>query len=83
LPEGEGNVNDEDEKAQEEIQRRPESMPFWTSLSLEELAELQGVEPIDDLDALSALWPVDDDPDEMLEYILAERSARRGREMGT
>ena len=50
---------------------------FWTSLSLKELAELQGVQPADDLDQISALWPVDDDPDRMLAHILEERSARR------
>ncbi|AHB89088.1 toxin-antitoxin system antidote component [Thermosynechococcus sp. NK55a] len=55
-----------------------ELAPFWTSLPLEKLAELQGVQPADDLDQISALWPVDDDPDQMLAHILEERSARRG-----
>jgi hypothetical protein len=54
-----------------------ERLPFWTSLPLEELAELQGVQPADDLDQISALWPADDDPDRMLAHILQERSARR------
>jgi hypothetical protein len=53
-------------------------VPFWTSLPLEELVELQGVQPADDLDQISALWPADDDPDRMLAHILDERSARRG-----
>ena len=55
-----------------------ESLPFWTSLSLEELAELQGVQPTEDLDSISALWPMDDDPDQMFAHILDERSYRRG-----
>lgn len=54
-----------------------ESLPFWTSLSLEQLVELQGVQPTEDLDSISALWPVEDDPDEMLAHILHERSSRR------
>lgn len=51
--------------------------PFWTTVPLEELAEQQGVAPASDLDEISALWPVDDDPDELLEHILHEREARR------
>jgi hypothetical protein len=50
---------------------------FWTTLSLEELAELQGAEPVADLDSLGALWPADDDPDRLLAYILDDRSSRR------
>jgi hypothetical protein len=55
----------------------PESFPFWGALSLEELAARQGVEPADDLDAIAALWPVDDDPDELLHHIQESRAARR------
>jgi len=55
----------------------PKDLPFWTSLSLEELAEFQGVQPAEDLDSISALWPVDDDADQMLAHILNERSSRR------
>jgi hypothetical protein len=36
----------------------------------------QGVEPIDDLDQLAALWPADDDPDALMNYVLSEREAR-------
>jgi hypothetical protein len=54
-----------------------ESAPFWESLSLDKLAEQQGVEAVSDLDEISALWPVDDDPDEFLQHILQEREARR------
>ena len=50
---------------------------FWSSLSLTELAEAQGVAPVDDLKRIAALWPSDDDPDELLDHILTERAARR------
>ena len=50
---------------------------FWSSLSLTELAETQGTAPVDDLEALAAMWPSDDDPDELLNHLLAERAARR------
>lgn len=54
-----------------------EAAPFWKSLSLEELAEQQGVAPADNLDEIAALWPADDDPDELLRYVLTERAERR------
>jgi len=50
---------------------------FWKSMSLEELAEQQGVSAVSDLDEISALWPVDDDPDQLLYHILVERGERR------
>ena len=50
---------------------------FWSSLSLTEIAEAQGTAPVDDLEALAALWPSDDDPDELLAHVLADRSERR------
>ena len=50
---------------------------FWSSLSLTQLAEAQGTAPVDDLEALAALWPSDDDPDELLAHVLADRSERR------
>ena len=62
---------------------REESTPsdrahsFWSSLSLTELAETQGVAPVEDLEGLAALWPSDDDPDEVLAHVLAERAAHR------
>ncbi len=59
------------------VTEEAEKLPFWTSLSLEELADLQGVQPAVDLDSISALWPEEDDPDRMLAYILNERSSRR------
>ncbi len=51
---------------------------FWKSISLEELAEQQGVSAASDLDEISALWPADDDPDQLLDHILRERTERRG-----
>ena len=50
---------------------------FWSSSSLTRLAEAQGTAPVDDLEALAALWPSDDDPDELLAHVLADRSERR------
>lgn len=50
---------------------------FWRTRSLEELAAQQGVVAVDDVDALAALWPADDDPDELLHYLLQERRERR------
>lgn len=75
----------EEELAEVSAIEELERPTFWTSLSLEQLAEVQGVEPATDLDGLSALWPADDDPDRMLAYILDERSSRRrvaGRDDG-
>ena len=57
--------------------RRTKIRPFWESLSLEELAEQQGVTPVDDLREVAKLWPVDDDPDQLLRFILEQRRARR------
>lgn len=61
-----------------------EAVPFWESLSLDELAQRQGVGPVSDLDEISARWPEDDDPDELVEHVLSERAARRtpGNEAG-
>jgi hypothetical protein len=36
----------------------------------------QGVTPIDDLEQLAALWPADDDPDALMNFVLSERQAR-------
>ncbi len=61
----------------EETAVTAEGFPFWSSLSLEELAEQQKVLPVEDLDAISAFSLVDDDPDKLMDHILSERSARR------
>lgn len=44
---------------------------------LSQLIEQQQVSPVNDLDELSRLWPADDDPDLLLEYVLNERTERR------
>ncbi len=54
-----------------------ESAAFWESTSLDVLVENQGVAPADNLDQISALWPADDDPDDLLNYIMRERQERR------
>ncbi|MBN2381434.1 hypothetical protein JXQ70_00995 [bacterium] len=68
----------EDEILDSSIVGEPEKQSFWTSLSLEELVEIQGVQTAKDIDCFSELWPEDDDPDQMLAHILDERSSRRG-----
>lgn len=50
---------------------------LWEPVPLETLARLQGVGPVSDLAEIGALWPEDDDPDQLLAHILNERSARR------
>ncbi len=62
--------------------KRTKSPPRKVSLSIEELARQQGVSPVYDLDEVSKLWPVDDDPDALLHFILAERRARRRLQRG-
>ncbi len=54
-----------------------EGRSFWQSASLEELAEEQGVIAVADLGELTALWPADDDPDALLNFVLHERHERR------
>lgn len=54
-----------------------QAVPFWVSTSLNELIEQQGVSPADDLDEIAALWPADDDPDQFLNHLLAERREQR------
>lgn len=44
--------------------------------TLSRLIAEQGVTPIDDLDQLAALWPADDDPDALMNFVLSERQAR-------
>jgi hypothetical protein len=56
---------------------RGEGRSFWQAVSLDELAEEQGTKAVSDLDAIAALWPTDDDPDALLEFILQERGERR------
>jgi hypothetical protein len=59
-----------------------QTTPFWKPLSLDELAQQQGVSPVNDLDEISALWPADDDPDELLNHIITQRNERRALHQG-
>ena len=43
---------------------------------LKQLIAEQGITPINNLDELAALWPADDDPDALMNLVLAERQAR-------
>ncbi|MEK6699189.1 MAG: hypothetical protein AABZ10_09130 [Nitrospirota bacterium] len=54
-----------------------EGRSFWQSVSLEELAEEQGVEPVSAPEEVFALWPAGDDPDDLLNFVLHDRGARR------
>jgi hypothetical protein len=54
-----------------------EGKSFWQSVSLEELAEEQGVMPVSTPEEVFALWPVDDDPDDLLNFVLHDRGTRR------
>jgi hypothetical protein len=47
-----------------------------TEETLGRLIAEQAVTPIDDLDELAALWPADDDPDALMNFVLSERQAR-------
>jgi len=62
--------------------KRTRGRPSPESLSLDELAQKQAVTPVEDLQEVVKLWPVDDDPDELLRFILKERRARRQPERG-
>ena len=57
--------------------RSDQGHAFWSSLSLTALADAQGVAPAEDLGSIAALWPADDNPDELLAHVLAERADRR------
>ena len=67
----------EADTAGEESTQSVRAHSFWSSLSLTELAEAQGIAPVDDLEGLAAQWPSDDDPDELLDHLLIERTTRR------
>lgn len=54
-----------------------EARSFWQTASLEELAEEQGILTVADIDEISESWPVDDDPDDLLAFVLHERGERR------
>lgn len=54
-----------------------ESRSFWQTVSLEELAEEQGAGTVSELDWITALWPADEDPDALFDFIVHERHERR------
>lgn len=45
--------------------------------SMDDLATRQGIGPTEDLDALAAEWPADDDPNELEAFIRDQRAGRR------
>jgi len=47
------------------------------AVALQSLIEQQEVSPNHDLERLSDLWPADDDPDLLLNFVLEERTERR------
>ncbi len=60
----------------------PQGISPGSPASIDELARQQGVGPVQDLNEIAALWPVDDDPDAMLRFILEERADRRATAQG-
>lgn len=60
-----------------ESNEKGEGRSFWQSASLEELAEEQDMGVVSDIDSIAALWPADDDPDALLNFVLHERGERR------
>ena len=62
-----------DKTAKAKRVRRPASR----SISLEALARQQNVRPVKDVSELAKRWPGDDNPGELLAFILSERAARR------
>jgi len=61
----------------QEIEQNEVARDAGVASALDELIRQQNVFPADDLDAFSELWPVDDDPDELLRFLLEERAERR------
>lgn len=54
----------------------PKESEEGAKLDLDRLIVEQGVRPIADLNELAALWPADDDPDALMNFVLSERQAR-------
>ena len=57
--------------------KKGEGRSFWQSVSLEDLAEEQERDVVSDIDSIAALWPADDNPEALLDFILHERRERR------
>jgi hypothetical protein len=60
-----------------ESKEKGQGRSFWQPVSLEELAEEQDIGVACDIDSIAALWPADDDPDDLLNFVLHERGERR------
>ena len=60
-----------------ESNEKGQGRSFWQSVSLEELAEEQGTGVVSEIDSFAALWPADDDPDALLDFVVRERHERR------
>lgn len=58
----------------------PKESEAQAKMYLDRLIAEQGVRPIADLDELAALWPADDDPDALMNFVLSERQARVQRD---
>jgi len=56
---------------------KQDTEPLEQVILLDELIEQQHISPISDLDELAELWPVDDDPNLLMDYLLNERIERR------
>lgn len=56
---------------------RSPAASFWHSQSLDELAAQQGISAVSDLDEISALWPADDEAEDLLRHVMNERRLRR------
>ncbi len=50
---------------------------FWAPQSLDNLIRQQGITPAGSLDEISALWPAEDDADELLDFIHSRRTEHR------
>jgi len=50
---------------------------FWQTATLDELASEQGNMAIGDIDEIAGYWPVNDDLDALLAFVLDERTERR------
>jgi hypothetical protein len=57
-----------------------ERSSIWQSVSLEDLAQEQGAQVVSDIDSITALWPADDDPDALLDFVHRHRGERRKAE---
>ena len=59
------------------LRSRPRSAAANPTASIAELARQQGVRPAADLDEIASLWPAEDKPGALLDFIINERHERR------